>query len=207
MADLEIYLDILFVAIIVIGILGNMLNIFVLSAKSMGSTTTFSYLKYLAIVDLLVLLVCSSDTLFTFGFDLQMRLRSSISCKSHTFLTYYLSHFSSVLITVVNIDRTLIMYDKVFFKLNNVKMLVAVLAAVLVLFNCHFLFFFELYSNIKGMYSFLGIHDETLKDEALNNQLIRVVIDFNLKNMFNDVESLVKLAMLNVTKEFGTDYG
>ncbi len=53
--------------IITIGTIGNVINIIVFSNISMRKVSTFRYLFYLAIFDLLLILVCATDALITHG--------------------------------------------------------------------------------------------------------------------------------------------
>ena len=60
-----ILITIILAIIISIGLFGNLLNIIVFSTKPMRINSTFRYFFYLSIIDLLVLLVCATDSLFT----------------------------------------------------------------------------------------------------------------------------------------------
>jgi hypothetical protein len=100
--------------IICIGLFGNSLNIIVFSHRSMRMMSTFQFLLYLSIIDLFVLLICSSDALLTYGLNYEIRLYSDLVCKMHTFFTYFLTHMSSILLMVVSIERVLVVYNKTF---------------------------------------------------------------------------------------------
>lgn len=94
--------------IIVVGTLGNIINIVVFSKPNMRKGSTFRFLLYLAITDMLVLLVCSTDALSRFGFQWEIRAQSIFTCRVHTFLTYFLPHASSIILMVVSVDRALV---------------------------------------------------------------------------------------------------
>jgi hypothetical protein len=98
--------------IILIGVIGNLFNILILSHKSMRNNSTFRFLLYLAIVDLLVLLVGTTDAFLTFGFLLFIRIHSDFICKVHTFFTYFLTHMSSFTLSIVSVDRAFIVCDQ-----------------------------------------------------------------------------------------------
>lgn len=104
----------LLITIICIGTFGNILNIVIFSKKNMRLTSTFRFLLYLSISDLLVLLFCATDALARFGFQLEIRSNHFILCKIHTFLTYFLTHSSSVILMVISIDRALVVNNKSF---------------------------------------------------------------------------------------------
>ena len=94
--------------IIIIGVFGNIINTIVLSNKTMRKNSTFKYLFYLAIIDLLVLSIGASDALMTYGHFIIIRLYSNTTCRLHTFLTYFLTHMSSIILMIVSIDRVLV---------------------------------------------------------------------------------------------------
>ena len=93
--------------IILIGLFGNILNLIVFSHESMKKISTFRYLFYLSIIDMLVLVTCASDSLLTYGYFYMIRLKSNFACRVHTFLTYFLTHMSSILLMIVSIDRAI----------------------------------------------------------------------------------------------------
>ena len=76
------YLSILLGCIIVLGVCANIVNITVFSRKSMRKTSTFRFLFYLSIVDLLVLLISAPEA-FDRGIGHRLKLReiSNFSCK------------------------------------------------------------------------------------------------------------------------------
>jgi hypothetical protein len=108
----DFMLAIILLSIILLGVFGNILNIIVFSHKTMLKMSTFRLLFYLSIIDLLVLLVCTTDALFTFGFLVEIRLFSTLMCRIHTFLTYFLTHMSSIVLMIVSIDRALVVCNK-----------------------------------------------------------------------------------------------
>jgi hypothetical protein len=133
--------------IICFGLIFNILNILVFSEKTMLKTFTFRLLMYLSIVDLLVLIICTTDTLLTFGFFIELRIQSTFMCRIHTFLTYLLTHFSSIFLMTVSIDRAIVVYNLTLKKIQlfkNVKFnvetgLVAFIVIFLSLLDSHFL--------------------------------------------------------------------
>jgi hypothetical protein len=73
---------------------------------------------------MLVLLVCTSDAVLTLGFFVEVRLFSNLTCKFHTFITYYLTHMSSITLMIISVDRTIVVSNcssfLSIFKRNNV---------------------------------------------------------------------------------------
>lgn len=101
--------------IISIGIIGNILNIIVFSGKKMKICSTFRFLLYLSVVDLLVLLICASDAFLRFGYQIEIRTHDIILCRLHTFVTYFLTHASSTILMIISIDRALVVSNKKFY--------------------------------------------------------------------------------------------
>ena len=95
--------------IISVGIFGNMLNLLIFSRKNMRQVSTFRFLLYISVSDLLVLLIGATQFLINAVFHFDMRSTSPVVCKLHTFLTYFFTHTSSVLLMVLSIERALIM--------------------------------------------------------------------------------------------------
>jgi hypothetical protein len=113
------FLIVVLLTLVSLGLIGNILNMIVFGKKKMKRVSTFRFLLYLSLADLLVLLVCSSDALLKFGFLIEIRLYSTIVCKLHTFATYFLTHLSSMILMAVGIDRALVVNNKSIFSLFN----------------------------------------------------------------------------------------
>nr|QVK45802.1 G protein-coupled receptor [Proales similis] len=94
--------------LILIGCVGNLLNLLVFSRAKMRQVSTFRYLCYLSLFDLLVLMICASEVVLRFGYQFDIRSSSIAVCRVHTFLTYSLTHLSSILLMVVSIDRAVV---------------------------------------------------------------------------------------------------
>jgi len=102
----------LFPLILIIGLIGNSLNILIFSKKTVRSNSTFRFLLYLSIFDLLVLLVCTPDVFLRFGYQIHIRQISIYTCRLHTFLTYLFTHASSSTLMLISIDRALIISNR-----------------------------------------------------------------------------------------------
>jgi hypothetical protein len=103
-----IYICMILSVIIIVGVVSNSINVVVFSRKSMREASTFRFLLYLSICDILVLIACSTDALVRFGFDFELRTVSNFTCRLHTFLTYFLTHASSTILMAISIDRALV---------------------------------------------------------------------------------------------------
>ena len=93
--------------ILVIGIVGNTINLIVFSRRNMRKVSTFRYLMYLAVFDLLVLASGPTHLLIKQIFNNDLRIHSNMMCKLHTYVTYVSSHVSSLILMTVSIDRVI----------------------------------------------------------------------------------------------------
>jgi len=78
---------ILLIMIIFVGIFGNVLNLLIFSKRKMRQVSTFRFLLYISMSDLLVLLVGATQFLTNAIFNFDLRSYSLFVCKTHTFLT------------------------------------------------------------------------------------------------------------------------
>ena len=100
--------------LIFVGILSNLINIYVFSHRSMRKISVFRFLLYLSLVDLLVVLICIGDLYLVYGFSIEIKLYSTITCRLMTFLTNYLAELSSVLLMFISIERVYVILNKSF---------------------------------------------------------------------------------------------
>ena len=150
--DPDNLISLILAMVILIGVFGNMLNLIVFSNKTMRKKSTYQYLFYLSAIDLLVLMTCTTDSLLAYGYFIMIRLKSSLICKIHTFLTYFLTHMSSLIHMIVSIDRALIIKNQSTKNeiincqqnirtiiINKSGKLITMLSLILVLCNSHYL--------------------------------------------------------------------
>ena len=125
----------------------------------MRSVSTFRFLLYLSLVDLLVVLFCTTDALVTMGFGLQLRLWSPLVCRLHTFITYYLAQLASLILTCVSVERALVItrFDtnarinttgNQVIKSNRIEKFIALIALVLAFINAHLLVYSKLVDSL-----------------------------------------------------------
>ena len=76
------------IAILIIGVFGNILNLIVFGKKKMRKSSTFRFLFYLSCSDLCVLLIAVTDVLIKNTIQFEIRSYSLFSCKFH--VTFYL---------------------------------------------------------------------------------------------------------------------
>jgi hypothetical protein len=191
-----------FSIIIAIGIVMNLINIVIFRQRTMIVLSTFHLLFYLSIIDLFVLLICATDALLTYGFFYELRNVSVISCKFHTFLTYFLTHMSSILLMIVSIERTFVIYNKSFFSflrlpaktnigcLNRRKRILNVFGCII--FNrirfLFFLIFFIIFMINSHFLSFLTLISLKTVSKNVTNNFTNEFYDYNFDNnrLLND---------------------
>lgn len=116
----DLKISLLFIAVIIIGLFGNMLNMIIFSQKTMRVRSTFRYLFYLSIIDMLVLFSSTTDSLLTYGFFIMIRLKSDILCRFHSFLTLYLTYLKSSILMAVCIERIFVSINQTIMKKKSI---------------------------------------------------------------------------------------
>jgi hypothetical protein len=128
-----------------IGSIGNSLSFIVFTQKPLRTHSTFRYLAYLSIVDLIVLYLGLGHLLLRDYFLFDIREQSLWLCKCHTFLTYLTTHLSSWILTIVSIDRaiacTVIQLNKRFCRPKSADRVFLFMFLMISLLNCHILLF------------------------------------------------------------------
>lgn len=94
--------------LLVVGLLGNSLSITIFSRKCMSKYTTFRFLKLLSIIDICSLYIGLGQIMFDVYFNIDLRLVNQLTCKLQSFLVYFFTHFSSMLLAFMSIDRYII---------------------------------------------------------------------------------------------------
>ncbi len=87
------------------GLVGNIFSIMIFSSRSMRKYTTFRYLKLISIVDICCLYTGCLQIMLNVYFGVDLRLMNFLTCKFQSFLVYFFTHFSSMLLAVMSIDR------------------------------------------------------------------------------------------------------
>lgn len=128
-----------------VGSIGNSLSFIVFTQKQLRRHSTFRYLAYLSIIDLIVLYLGLGNILLRDYFLIDIREQTLWLCKCHTFLTYVTTHLSSWILTIVSIDRaiacTVIQLNKRFCQPKSADRIFFFMLFSVVLLNCHILFF------------------------------------------------------------------
>ncbi len=139
-------------ALLVIGTFGNILSIVIFNKKSLKEYSTFQYLSLICVIDLCVLYTGCGQIWIEQLFQIDIRTINNFFCKFHSFLVYYLTHFSSMLLASMSIDRTIaILSGNSTKKIKPKKTfkIFLLLALVTAFFNFHFLIYMRLFSISK----------------------------------------------------------
>jgi hypothetical protein len=214
-ADTHKDLAIILFTIILVGLFGNLMNLKVLTNKEIRKVSTFRFLLYLSVIDIMVLIICAIDSALTYGFDIEVRLMSSAICKIHTFFTYFLTHMSSIVLMCVSIERLSVVYNKINhsfrsnrnlnFKSNRIEKILLIITVILVLFNIHYLFFFDLTDLTQLKENPSNQNDDfslDYKHRYLSSSLKSQIIDF----IMNKKLSLDKNMTIILTNKFTSNY-
>ena len=97
----------LFIILVLIGVSGNLLSLAVFQSSTMKSNSIFTYLAYLSVVDLFVIVFGLGDLILISYAGFVLRDYSIILCRAHTFITYFFSHLSSFILASVSLDRAI----------------------------------------------------------------------------------------------------
>lgn len=128
-----------------IGSIGNSLSFIVFTQKQLRTHSTFRYLAYLSIVDLLVIYLGLGNLILRDYFHFDVRQHNLFLCKWHTFLTYVTTHLSSWILTIVSIDRaiacTVVRLNKRFSRPKSADRIFIGMCIIIALINSHILLF------------------------------------------------------------------
>ena len=101
---------IVFIVILCLGILGNLINVIVFSLKDMKKSFTFVLISRLSLIDMIILAVSLSESLFELYFNEDIRIFSAFFCKMDTFFAYYLLHMRNIIFMTIAIESKFIFY-------------------------------------------------------------------------------------------------
>ena len=129
--------------LIIVGLIGNILNLVVFSNKSMRKISTYKYLYHLSFLHILILAVSATDTLFKFGLNIDIRLYSKLTCRIHMYFISFLNHLSSLVFIFIILDRILEIFLSSINK-NLIYKSMILSSAFIAILNTHYLLFLDL---------------------------------------------------------------
>ncbi|XP_053399631.1 uncharacterized protein LOC128557071 [Mercenaria mercenaria] len=137
--------------LIVVGLFGNIISIIVLAQRKHRKTSTGLLLICLAVTDSVILICVLLDNWLSHLFELSFSNLSSVSCKLHNFITYFLLHLSPWILVIVTAERTCcVLYPqrvRRIFTRRRVLILTVVCIFFFVVLNSHLLYGSELVFN------------------------------------------------------------
>ena len=151
---------------LLIGTLGNLLSVYVVLRSKLRRYSTFTYLAFLSIVDLIVLYTFAINFLLHAWWNIDLQQVSLVACKIYSFSIYFFPQASAWILTAVSIDRVLALTRGI-RKPRKTRMTYATLLVIfLILFplNVQFLF----YDNTYQM-------DELDDDDPTSGHKYRIV--------------------------------
>ena len=141
--------------LIIIGSVGNIITIIVLSKEKPRKTSTTLFLLALACSDLVVL---NTGLLrqwinYAFGTDIRNDL-SEFGCKCHWFIVYLMTQFSSWMLICVTVERVISTWmphrRNVACTVKSAVVSIFVIACTLVLLNSHYFYGYGSLTTING---------------------------------------------------------
>lgn len=97
-------LQTIFFLLIVIGLIGNGLNILIYSKAQMRKSLIFQLLLCLSLADFSILLLCGIVSSIEINFNIVLASHSIVACKLETFLTYFLTQTRNFLTMAITIE-------------------------------------------------------------------------------------------------------
>jgi hypothetical protein len=136
--------------LLVVGTFGNILSFIIFSQGTLRKSSTFRYLALLSLMDLLVLYSGLLDLFLTieYGGAFSLRTLNPITCRLHTFITYWSQHSSSWILSFISVDRAVatncIQFARKFCTPRSAEYIVASILIITALLNCHELAYLRL---------------------------------------------------------------
>lgn len=133
--------------LIILGTFGNLISIKIFSKEPMKKYSTFRFLILISFIDICSLYTGCGQIFLEVYFSFDLRSVNDTFCKLNSFVVYFFTHYSSMLLAAMSIDRT------IFLSKNNqaavtstrtTNKIFILLGIILALVNSHFLFFTQL---------------------------------------------------------------
>ncbi|CAF1666503.1 unnamed protein product, partial [Adineta ricciae] len=143
--------------LLIVGTFGNIVSFIIFSYGTLRKSSTFRYLALLSLMDLLVLYSGLLDLflMIEYGGTFSLRSLSPISCRLHTFITYWSQHSSSWILSFISVDRAIatncIQFAKKFCTPRSAEYIVGIILLLTGLLNCHELIFLRLQNPSQSL--------------------------------------------------------
>jgi hypothetical protein len=145
-----------------VGTIGNLLSVYVVLRSKLRRYSTFIYLAFLSIVDLIVLYTFSINFILHSWFNIDLQHVSLIACKIYSFSIYFFPQTSAWILTAVSIDRVFALTRGIrkTRKTRFTYFILSLIFLILFLLNIQFLFYNNTYQ---------------LTDDTNNSNIYRIV--------------------------------
>jgi hypothetical protein len=213
--DLDSIKFISFILIIVFGIIGNIINIKIFSNKYMHRTSSFKYLLFLSLIDLIFLSTTCANSLLTIAYSIDIRLLSSFLCKFGTFLSNWSIQIASWTLMLANVNMSLkIINRNTNRKKPNITILILIFMIFLIAFlNIHYLILMNRNETIMRLNHSTSIDRNKIiinlnKNSSLDqlNRIINKLNNNKNKGDVNLVEIEQKFIKYECKPEVGSKY-
>lgn len=134
----------------VVGTFGNLVSFVIFSDVSLRRSSTFRYLALLSLMDLVVLYSGLLDLFLMVEYSGVISLRNIniVTCRLHTFVTYWSQHSSSWILCFISVDRAVatnfITFARKFCTPRSAELIVLSILIFIGLLNSHELIFLDL---------------------------------------------------------------
>lgn len=136
--------------LLLVGTFGNLLSFTIFSKGVLRKSSTFRYLALLSLMDLLVLYSGLLDLFLIIenNGNFSIRMLHPITCRLHTFITYWSQHSSSWILSFISVDRAIatncLKFARKFCTPRSADYIVGLILFSIGLLNCHELIFLRL---------------------------------------------------------------
>jgi hypothetical protein len=134
--------------IFVIGVIGNLLSVFVFSRPSLRRRSCSIYFLALAITDIASLCASFIDTVLPSYNNLSLTIKSLFICKLNPLMVYFTTDLSNFLLAVASIDRAVSIQcplkSKQFCRARIAIYIIIIMSIVFLLINGHIFWGFEI---------------------------------------------------------------
>ncbi len=130
-----------------VGTVGNLLSVYVVLRSKLRRYSTFIYLAFLSIIDLIVLYTFSINFILHAWFNIDLQHVSLIACKIYSFSIYFFPQTSAWILTAVSIDRVVALTRGIrkTRKTRLTYFILSIIFLTLFLLNVQFLFYNNTY--------------------------------------------------------------
>ncbi|RNA22587.1 FMRFamide receptor-like [Brachionus plicatilis] len=174
------------VGFLILGTIANILSIIVFTRKEMRRFSSFCYFAFLNATNLALLYVTLTRVMMDYNLNRDLRTINLPICKIHVFLTYFLSHLSSLLLCMISIDRVIsVMFihrAKDFCTPRVAFIVTSTISMFTFALSCHFLIFESGYVETDSAFNETRIVCESRKGSIYDHivQEVWKIVDMSI---------------------------